>query len=296
MTTRVLSIDVGLKNLAVCIVEVQKVDPVKLSYRSALLKRKVVNILFQQLYTISGNLDRSLKSHLKKVQSLQHFSGCQYIIVQQQMKISSIMSSIMNKIIYHFTDDYKTCLRVSPHLKCRIFFDESLKRDHFTNLASNYANNKKHTIQNYKYYKKYTTRKGKLDDLADAFMMGVAFVINGCDPNFIRGKINLKSQAVVGKKASPATIEDIDIDCDLIKSGHGHIEYRHGASTDSHIVGVVHNGPMSQLQDESSDCPESPEYKHNSQKKKECNINVLRRPQIKIRRVASKGIGSVSQD
>lgn len=113
------------------------------------------------------------------------FGNPDFVLVEKQMSLNNHAYAVENFVEYHYALVSKLSI-VSPGLKNLICFDQKNGRyDCFVGKQNNYQTNKKHTTYNCKYFfeklglwQQFEFDKfKKFDDLSDAFMMCMAWVL-----------------------------------------------------------------------------------------------------------------------
>lgn len=113
------------------------------------------------------------------------FGNPDFVLVEKQMSLNNHAYAVENFVEYHYALVSQLSI-VSPGLKNLICFDQKNGRyDCFAGKQNNYQTNKKHTTYNCKYFfeksglwQKFEFDKfKKFDDLSDAFMMCMAWVL-----------------------------------------------------------------------------------------------------------------------
>ena len=190
---RVISFDAGLKNMGVCVIDyilihdnqtVKNVNDVK---TCKWLADNIIKIIYLDKWDISKfakkrndfvGFAKGLKEKLIGIQELEPFDT---VLYEHQMNANHRTNVITDFIIYHFVGKCENIVRVPGASKSTVYFSPSLKYQNFASrYSSNYTANKKHTELNMKYWYNMhdlNLPKCKLDDMADAFMLGVAYIL-----------------------------------------------------------------------------------------------------------------------
>ncbi len=116
------------------------------------------------------------------------FGKPDYVLVERQMSLNNHAYAVENFVEYHYANQARV-VTMPPSLKNMICFDQKDgKYECFIAKHNNYTANKKHSTYNCKYffeknglwqYFKFDSFK-KFDDLSDAFMMGMAWILLKC--------------------------------------------------------------------------------------------------------------------
>ena len=130
---------------------------------------------------LKGYLSYIDNTYLKNIQ-------CYKVLIEYQMGPNFKSNSIGAQILYHYANEsnsFKEVEIIGPSLKNQLNFDKIHTYEFFIKkYAKTYTANKKHTEANMLYWlKKYnfyhlldTIKSNKLDDIADAFMMSLAWL------------------------------------------------------------------------------------------------------------------------
>ena len=130
---------------------------------------------------LKGYLSYIDNTYLKNIQ-------CYKVLIEYQMGPNFKSNSIGAQILYHYANEsnsFKEVEIIGPSLKNKLNFDKIHTYEFFIKkYAKTYTANKKHTEANMLYWlKKYnfyhlldTIKSNKLDDIADAFMMSLAWL------------------------------------------------------------------------------------------------------------------------
>lgn len=106
------------------------------------------------------------------------------IVIEFQMSFNT-QSKIISIALITLFNDYKIYL-VYPSLKNKIFFHNSLQHNLFLEKYTNYVANKKHTIENFKYFIKthditIFISDRKIGHIADAFMQVFGLIFHSIE-------------------------------------------------------------------------------------------------------------------
>lgn len=116
------------------------------------------------------------------------FGKPHHVLVERQMSLNNHAFAVENFVEYHYANVSPLTI-MPPSLKNMICFDEKNGRyECFNGQYTNYIANKKHTMHNCKYFfekngiwhKFHFDKIKKFDDLSDAFMMGMAWILLKC--------------------------------------------------------------------------------------------------------------------
>lgn len=134
-----------------------------------------------QTEKLSANKTKSFLNELDE-----KYGKPNYVLVEKQMSLNNHAFAVENFVEYHYALGDGRLIIVSPGLKNLIYFDQKNgKYECFIGKQSNYLTNKKHTTYNCKYFFEHAgiwqkfgfDQVKKFDDISDAFMMCMAWVL-----------------------------------------------------------------------------------------------------------------------
>jgi hypothetical protein len=190
---RLISFDAGLKNMGVCVIEylifkesIKNISVEDYEEFCTFVSINMIKIIYVDKWDISKftkkhndfvGFARGLKERLNDIEILGKFDT---VIYEHQMNANHRTNVITDFIIYHFVGLCDNIDRVPGASKSTVSFSKELMYQNYASrYATNYTANKRHTEDNMKYWYKIMNKKipnCKIDDMADAFILGLAYI------------------------------------------------------------------------------------------------------------------------